>query len=136
MVSWLDDYLDAWNRHDAAAIGAFMTEDAVYTDVALGESHSGRLSVVRHVEHISERMSSNYVLEKLYGLSTDAGYVLEWVMKGTHDRSSRRLRATGLPFSVRGVSVGELEDGRIVRNTDYWNVAELLSQVRVAPVLA
>jgi SnoaL-like polyketide cyclase len=104
--------------------------------VALAESHSGRLSVVRHVEHISERMSSNYVLQKVYGLSTDTGYVLEWVMKGTHDRSSRRLQATGLPFSVRGVSVGELKDGRIVRNTDYWNVAELLNQIRVTPVLA
>jgi hypothetical protein len=34
------------------------------------------------------------------------------------------LQASGKRFAIHGVSVGELEEGKIKRNTDYWNMPE------------
>lgn len=136
MTSWQESYIDAWNRHDAAAVAGFFAEDASYTDVALGESLTGREAIARFVEGAAGTVSSDYSVEKVYGLSTDTGYALEWIMKGTHDRSSPQVPATGRRFSLRGVSVGEREGGRIRRNTDYWNLTELLVQVGLTPTPA
>jgi ketosteroid isomerase-like protein len=38
---------------------------------------------------------------------------------------------TGKSFSVRGVSVMQLENGKIRRNSDYWNMAEFQRQTAV-----
>ena len=39
------------------------------------------------------------------------------------------IPATGNRFSVRGASVIELEDGRIRRNSDYYDGATFLRQI-------
>jgi steroid delta-isomerase-like uncharacterized protein len=41
------------------------------------------------------------------------------------------IPATGKQFSVRGVSILELEDGKIRRCSDYWDMAEFLKQLGV-----
>ena len=69
-------------------------------------------------------------------VASETGYALEWVMQGTHDRASAQIPATGKPFAIRGVSVGELRDGKIARNTDYWSLAEFLMQVGLMPAPA
>jgi hypothetical protein len=39
----------------------------------------------------------------------------------------------GKKFSVRGVSVVEIEGRRIARETDYWDLATLLGQIGLLP---
>ena len=42
--------------------------------------------------------------------------------------------ATGRPFRVRGASIGKLDtNGLIVQNRDYYNLAELLTQLGILP---
>ena len=43
---WLDAYVEAWRTHDAAAIGALFTEDAVYAYDPVGEPVRGREAIV------------------------------------------------------------------------------------------
>jgi ketosteroid isomerase-like protein len=40
---------------------------------------------------------------------------------------------TGKPFSVPGVSVIDVENGRISRNLDYYDMATVMRQVGVLP---
>jgi hypothetical protein len=54
-------------------------------------------------------------------------------MKGTHDRSGPKLPATGRTFEIRGVAVGQLSDGLVTRNTDYWNREGLLVELGFLP---
>ena len=44
---------------------------------------------------------------------TGSAYAAEWVMQGTHDRSSAMLPATGKSYAIHGASIGELRDGKI-----------------------
>ncbi|MBV9546109.1 MAG: hypothetical protein JO020_22465 [Chloroflexi bacterium] len=53
-------------------------------------------------------------------------------MIGTYDRSGP-TPATNKPFEVRGVSIGELQQGKIRRNTDYWNMAEFPGAIGMLP---
>jgi steroid delta-isomerase-like uncharacterized protein len=129
-------YMDAWNRHDFDELLRFVTEDCTYADVALDQSSTGKDAIREFFVHVETRFSSDYAFEPGHLVATDAGYALEWVMKGTHDRSGPQLQATGKPYRIRGVSVGELRDGRISRNTDYWSLAELLIQIGLMPLPA
>jgi hypothetical protein len=43
------------------------------------------------------------------------------------------MPATGKPFSVRGATALQLDDGRISRNSDYWDMATLLTQLGLMP---
>ena len=131
-MAWYDDYLEAWNSHDGQRITAFMTPDVTYTDVALGETHSGPADVSAWIDTMVEEFSTDYSFEAVFAFSTDSVYALEWVLKGTNDRG-KLFPATGKPYAIHGVSVGELENGLIKRNTDYWSLGEFLMQVGLMP---
>ena len=133
IVAWATDYLNAWNSHDGERIVTFMAPDATYTDVALGQVHRGRADIAAWINTMVPEFSSDYSFEPVAEQVTDSGYVLEWVMKGTHDGNSQQLPASGRQFAIHGASVGELERGAIRRNTDYWNMVEFLVQIGAMP---
>ena len=134
-ADWAQTYLDAWNAHDSAAVTAFMADDVVYQDNALGERLEGVAAVCAFVEAMQTEFSSDYRFEPGDVVGDDEGYALEWTMIGTNDRADpdRGLPATGRSYRVPGVSVGRVRDGRIVENRDYWNLADYLQQVGLMP---
>ena len=132
-MAWSTEYLDAWNSHDGERIASFMAQDATYADVALGLIHRGQSDIAAWINTMEPEFSSDYSFDPVYDVVTDTGYVIEWVLKGTHNGTSPQLPATGKPYAIHGVSVGELERGKIKRNTDYWNMMEFLIQIGAMP---
>jgi len=131
--AFLDRYLDAWNAHDPAAVARHMADGAVYEDVALGRVLHGPSEIAKFVEEAT-RSSSNFRFEVVSLISTGSDYANEWVMLGTNDRALPGVPATGRSFRVRGASVGKLDSsGLIVENRDYYNLAELLTQLGIPP---
>ena len=41
-TGWMSQYLEAWSTRDSGRIVEWMTDDCVYEDVTLGETHTGR----------------------------------------------------------------------------------------------
>jgi len=132
-MAWYDDYLAAWDTHQGARVVSFMTPDAVYGDVALGVEHKGIDDIAAWIDEMEQTLSSDYRFEPVSAVDTPSAYALEWVLKGTHDKTSPQLPATGKQFAIRGASVGALRDGKIERNTDYWTMTEFLIQIGVMP---
>ena len=60
-------------------------------------------------------------------------YTKQWIMTGVHTGDVPGLSATGNPFRIRGCGVGRVRDGRIAEVTEYWNMAEFLTQVGILP---
>ena len=54
---------------------------------------------------------------------------VEWVASGTHTHEYPGLPATGRPFSIPGVTVVVRRDGKIVRESLYYNMAEVQRQL-------
>ena len=58
---------------------------------------------------------------------------VEWVATGTHTGDLPGLPASGRPFSIRGVTVVIRQDGKIVRESLYYDVEELRRQLGPSP---
>jgi steroid delta-isomerase-like uncharacterized protein len=55
---------------------------------------------------------------------------VEWIATGTHKVDYPGLPATGRKFSIPGVTVVVRRDGKIVRESLYYNMAEVQRQLR------
>ncbi len=55
-------------------------------------------------------------------------------MSGTHKGDFPGMPATGKRFSIRGVTIIELQGGKIRRNSDYWDAASMMKQVGLLPL--
>jgi steroid delta-isomerase-like uncharacterized protein len=128
---WIHDYIDAWDRHDAAGIVSFMTDDAVYSDQAIGESHKGLADIQNFVAQMETSFCTNYRFQLGQVVEGENAYAMEWVLTGTNDCAHpvRGLPATGKTFEIPGVSIGTLDGGKITENRDYWSLATYLMQV-------
>jgi steroid delta-isomerase-like uncharacterized protein len=133
--SWVQQYLDAWNTHDGAAVVAFMTVDVVYTDLALDEHLEGRDAVVEFINNLSVSASTNYSFTLGQVITSDDSYGFEWTMSGTNDRanSKRGFPNTGRRFELSGVSIGRLRNGKIAENKSYWSLTAYLRQLGFMP---
>ena len=131
--AFFDAYLDAWNAHDAAAVARHMADDAVYEDVALVRVLHGPSEIASFVEEAT-RSSSDFRFEVVSLFAAGTDYANEWVMVGTNDREAGGVPPTGRTFRVRGASIGKLAaNGLIAENRDYYNLAELLTQLGISP---
>jgi len=129
MNDWGRQYYDAWNGHDAEKVAAFMADDAVYENLAVGVVNDGRTAIANYIDEAG-RFSRDYRFEVVSEQNSGDRYAFEWIMLGTHTGESRGLPATNKPYRIRGVSVGRLtSDGKIQENRDYWNLADFLGQV-------
>jgi steroid delta-isomerase-like uncharacterized protein len=59
---------------------------------------------------------------------------VEWRASGTHSGAPfQGLEATGKRVEIRGCDVAEVEDGKIVRNTGYYDAAEVARALGAMP---
>jgi steroid delta-isomerase-like uncharacterized protein len=123
---------EVWSFHKAGAVDELFAEDGVYEDVASGNRFEGR-------EAIKGFLNQNFVavpdfkVEVTQVFSTGGMVTCEWIMSGTQTGDYPDLPATGKHFSVRGASVAEVQGGRIVRWTDYYDMFTFLQQLGVVP---
>lgn len=50
-----------------------------------------------------------------------------------HTSDMPGLAATGHSFSIPGVTVGEVREGKVARATLHWNFADFLAQIGALP---
>ncbi|MEU5259280.1 nuclear transport factor 2 family protein [Amycolatopsis sp. NPDC021455] len=132
---WIQEYVDACNRHDAAAVVAMMTEDVQVVDTAFGGEFTGREAVRQLLLGMDAGLSSDYRFTVRKVVTSGTDYAFEWVLTGTHDRANPELGlpATGKAFAVPGLTIGSRRNGMITQNRDYWNLAGFLTQVGLMP---
>lgn len=121
-------WIDGWNSTDPEKLVAAFTPDGVYEDVAFGIVKKGSAELRDLHKFFHGAVAGLYV--KLVDSHVADGHgTIEWVFGGT----DVDVFKTGKPFSVRGVSVIEVENGRISRNLDYYDSAAIMRQVGVLP---
>lgn len=59
-----------------------------------------------------------------------------WTFSGTQKGDFPGIPATGRSFSVRGVSILQVRNGKVSSRTDYWDSATMLRQLGVIPTQA
>ena len=124
----------AWNAHDAAAVAAVFAPDAVVVDVLTGETITGREAIRARTASLFEAFP-DLSMTRVMLLIDAATNADQWVMRGTHRGLSLGIPPGGRRFEVRGATFSEFDQaGLVVRDTNYVDVAVLLTQI--SPVQA
>src|ERR1700704_5594739 len=121
-------WVAAWNSHNPDKMLPLFTDDVFYEDVAFGEVSHGSAELRKFF--LSEIEGIPDLELKLERASIHGGHgTIEWTFSGT----DKGVYKTGKKFSVRGVSVIDMRDGKISRNLDFYDLATIMRQVGVLP---
>ena len=125
-----NDYIAAWNSHDAEQIAEFFTEDGIHEDVAVGSLFRGKSELKAGLNPLFAACPDFKLELKMLFRAGDL-VAQEWIMSGTQtgDFTGLGISATGKKFSIRGASITRLHNGKITRNTDYWNMESMRQQL-------
>src|SRR5882724_9243747 len=132
-----DAWATAWSSNDSAKdperVLALFVDDCVFEDVTFGVVVRGKEELRNFVERAFDAIP-DFKYELRSRFATNQWAVIEWVMSGTQKGDLPGIPATGRRFSsVRGSTILELEDGKIRRESDYWDAATFMKQVAVLP---
>lgn len=126
-------WLDTYTRGDLDACMAFYADDVVFEDPIFGERVDGKAAL--HAAFAQFFSTGVTRLRFLRWSGGEAGGAAEW--EWTADwgpgRTFLGFDASNRRFVVRGISALGLRDGRIHRQTDYWDARGALIQLGVLP---
>src|ERR1700674_280898 len=123
-----EKWIAGWNSHDPGKMLPLFTDDIFYEDVAFGEVSHGQAEVSKFF--LSELEGVPDLELKLMRADMHDGHgTIEWTFSGT----DKDVFKTGKKFSVRGVSVIDMRDGKIFRNVDFYDAATIMRQVGLLP---
>ena len=111
-----EKWIAAWNSHSPEKMLPVFTDDVFYEDVAFGEVSHGSAELRKFAASEFEGVPDLEV--KLLRANIQGGHgTIEWVFSGT----DKGVFNTGKKFSVRGVSVIDVRDGKISRSVDFYD---------------
>jgi steroid delta-isomerase-like uncharacterized protein len=121
-------YVEAWNRHDPAAVAAQFGPSGRYEPLPMEQSFSGAAleEFVRSVMTAFPDLN----LRVLRRVPSGSIVVAEWEIGGTHLGEFMGAAPTGEYALVRGCDVAEFApDGSIRSNHVYWDSATVARQI-------
>jgi uncharacterized protein (TIGR02246 family) len=120
----------AWESADAAAIEELFWPDAIYDDYPNQHTHQGAQEIVEYV------MALHACADDVYFNVGDVhvtrtGAVAEWIFSAVQARpmGADLTLATGLEVISNGVTIVELDRGRIRRAADYMDTRPIMLQL-------
>lgn len=118
-VQLLQQFLNAFNRHDLDAIMAHFAEDCVFFmprgTGPRGDRFSGKDAVRAGLAKRFEGIPDVHYGDDRHWACGDFG-VSEWTLTGTS--------VSGKRIEVRGVDLLEFVDGKITRKDSFWKIVE------------
>ena len=106
----LYEYVGAWNRHNVDELTMLYADDALYEDLRLALTLRGRRAIVGHLRDVLDACGDAVLALGAEPVAGGDRAYFEWMSVANCDGQTQELR---------GVSVVLVEDGRIVRQTDY-----------------
>lgn len=126
------DLFAVWGDHDLDRLDVLFAADGVYEDVPPQITYRGPEEIKKFLTAIwgwAPDIRFDVTSVSVAGAGDRA--VAEWIMTGTQTGPIGAIPPSGKEFSVRGASVIELRDGKILRNSDYYDLASLVTQFGV-----
>lgn len=118
-------YIDAWNKHDSAALDTLLAPDAIHEDFAQNFRGKGRAEIVKFMRG-TVAVEPDFKWQVTNSIEEGRYVALEWTWTATYTGPD----PTGKPvvnrrISGRGASFAELENRKIKRFSDYFDIASL-----------
>jgi steroid delta-isomerase-like uncharacterized protein len=128
-VNLVERFADAFNRRDVEGLLACFTEDATYRDLFYGP-HAGRAALRGMFERMF-REGQDYRWQMETIVTEDRRAAAEWTFSYTATAAVPRSEGRRVRFS--GMSVFDLDGGRIRAYREYADTGTALLQLGFAP---
>jgi steroid delta-isomerase-like uncharacterized protein len=126
----LEQWAAAWSSSNVEKLLALFTDDVVYEDVTLGAVNHGRDALRDFATAVFAAFDDlKFELKSRVVASDGKAGAMEWTWRGRQTKDLPGLPATDKHFEVRGATVVEFADGKISRDSDYWDLATYMKQV-------
>ena len=120
-------YVDVWNQHDPAALDTVFAATAVRHDPATG------IESIRAIMQSLLTAFPDLLLTIDQELADEDCAILRWTATGTHNGDFQGIPPTGKPINVKGTSVYQCADGKMIAEHSIWDALGMLKQLGVIP---
>jgi steroid delta-isomerase-like uncharacterized protein len=116
-------YVDAWNRHDSTAIDTLLAPNAIHEDIAQNFRGQGSAQIIAFMRK-TIAAEPDFKWQVTNSIEEGREVALEWTWTATYsgpDLTGKQI--TNRRLSGRGASFAELENRKLKRITDYFDLA-------------
>ena len=115
-------YVRAWNRHDTVAIDTLLAADAIHEDYAQNFRGKGPKEVVAFMRNVTTSQP-DYKWTVTNSIEEGKFVALEWTWTARYSGPDPTGKSvTNRRTSGNGASLAEVENGKIKRFTDYYDL--------------
>jgi steroid delta-isomerase-like uncharacterized protein len=126
----LDQWGVGWSSGDPNKLLPLFTADIYYEDVTMGAVNRGQDALRKFAMGTFEAWpGSTFEVKSRFVAASGKWGAIEWVWHGRQSKDVPGLRATNTPFELRGSTIIEFSDGKISRNSDYWDLVTYMKRV-------
>jgi len=128
-VKIIKEFVVAVSSWDFKKASSFFTDDIVYEDVPSGKVCHGIKEYIDFASMVrNEFPDRTWVLKSAF--SDGHKVAFETIWNGTFTRSHNPDRpATGKRVTIKCVSIAEIRNGKIYRNSDYYDMLSVTQQL-------
>jgi steroid delta-isomerase-like uncharacterized protein len=127
-----EQWYDAFETGDVDNAVSFFSDDAVYEDHGVMAFSTGKAEVDAFWYEFFDAIEKESFACPLHRVKIDEnGYAAEWTARVILAKPWRGLGKAGDSFEVAGCSIGEIRDGKITVNRDYYNAVVVLAQLGI-----
>jgi len=118
-------YMDAWNRHDSAAIDTLIAPQGTHEDMPSGFVASGPSGVHAMMKDLTQSLP-DYAWNPTDVVEGDPKLAVLWTWKGTFSGQNPAGKTVkNEPVSGKGMSLVIVENGKIKQMQNYYDEASL-----------
>jgi steroid delta-isomerase-like uncharacterized protein len=127
----INDYMSAWNAHDADKASSYLAENVEYLDITVGIPQKGRMAArdnvikvfITAIPDLSWKITSTPI-------TTADGIAFQWVFSGTNSGAwGPETPATNKMVTFEGMSFIRINDGKISYQADYYDALGFNTQL-------
>ena len=115
-------YVKAWNQHDSVAIDTLMASDAIHEDVAQNFRGKGSRAIVAFMRE-QAKSEPDFKWTVTNTIEDGRTVAMEWTWTGSYtgpDLAGKHV--SNRRISGKGSSIVEIDNGKIKRFTDYYDL--------------
>ena len=118
-------YVDAWNKRDSAALDTLLAPNAIHEDFAQNFRGQGKAEIVQFMRR-TVAAEPDFKWQVTNSIEEGRYVALEWNWTATYSGQDPAGRlVSNRRISGRGASLAELENRKIKRFSDYFDMASL-----------
>jgi uncharacterized protein (TIGR02246 family) len=120
--------LAALDTGDREAVRASLAEDAIVDDMTEIGAASGRRAIAAWMDRRAAALTG-VTSDVTTSLAAGDFVLVEGIVRGTFKGPLGRLSVSGRPFEIHRAAIAEVQGGKLLRLSTYWNLKELAQAV-------